>query len=258
VLLPTAVATHVLYVHDGQNVFARDSSIPDGFSIPFGGWGLDESPPAGLMIVAIDNTPERFFDYTHITDSIRGSGPVGGGGDRYADFVVQTVRPLVARVFGEPAVTGVMGSSLGGLISLHIVDRYPDAFDFTAALSSTFDWGTLNNATANDGDDTMIDRVRGDGVRRTVIALDSGGTPVTCADADGDGIEDDVDGSVPDNFCVTLQMRNVLEDEGYILGQNLFYNHDLGVSGNGAEHREDAWAFRAATIHLPRFMSLQP
>jgi len=257
VLVPATTATHVLYVHDGQNVFARDSSIPDGFQIPFGGWRLDEGTPAGLMIVAIDNTPERFFDYSHVPDFVLGADR-GGGGDRYADFVVDTVRPLVARVFGEPAVRGVMGSSMGGLISLHIVDRHPGVFDYAGCLSSTFDWGTFSNVGSNDGDDTLIDRVRGDGFTGTVVGLDSGGTPVSCADTDGDGIEDDVNGAVDDNFCVTVQMRETLLDEGYVLGQTLFYDHDPGLSGNGAEHREDAWAFRAATIHMPRFMTLTP
>lgn len=257
VLVPATTATHVLYVHDGQNVFVRDSGIPDAYQIPFGGWRLDEGTPAGLMIVAIDNTPERFFDYSHVPDFVLGADR-GGGGDRYADFVVDTVRPLIDRVFGEPAVRGVMGSSMGGLISMHIVDRHPGVFDYAGCLSSTFDWGTLSNVGPDDGDDTLIDRVRGDGFTGTVVGLDSGGTPVDCADLDGDGIQDDVVGDVDDNYCVTLQMRDTLLGEGYILGQTLFYDHDRGLSGNGAEHREDAWAFRAATIHMPRFMSLRP
>jgi hypothetical protein len=65
-----------------------------------------------------------------------------------------------------------------------------------------------------------------------------------------------VDGDV--DADVTLQMRDTLVDDGYVLGQTVFYNHDAGVTGNGAEHREDAWAFRAATIHVPRFMAMSP
>ncbi len=255
VLLPRSAATHVLYVHDGQNVLRRDSSIPAGYSIPFGGWQLDDAAPAGLMIVAIDNTADRFFDYTHVTDRVSNT-TVGGGGDLYADFVADVVRPAVDAAFGEPAVRGTMGSSLGGLIALHVADRHPTAFHMAIGLSSTFGWGSIGNNGADDGDNTLIDRFVGKGVRFKV-AIDSGGDDGTaCADSDGDGILDDVSGG--DNFCETLQMRGRLVSEGHVLGVDAFYDYDPGVDGRGAQHREDAWAFRAATIHMPRFMTLSP
>jgi hypothetical protein len=258
VLLPATTPTHVLYVHDGQNVLRRDSAMPADFVVPFGGWNLDVNTPAGLMIVAIDNTVERFYDYTPVVEPRSTFGgffsePTGGGGDLYADFVVNVVRPLIDDTYGEPAVRGVMGSSLGGLVSLEIAARFPDAFHFAAGLSSSFGWGSFENETVDDGDDTLIDDYRGAGVRNTVLYIDSGGNPRTrCADTDGDGIDDDVDGG--DNFCETLQMRDVLLDEGYVLDDNLIYRHDGGLDGNGAGHREDAWAFRAATIVMPLFM----
>jgi hypothetical protein len=213
------------------------------------------------MIVAINNTPERFFDYTHTTEPAAivggGSGTIGGGGDRYADFVVDVVRPAIAAAFGEAPVRGIMGSSLGGLISLHISRRHPTDFHFAACLSSSFGWGSIGNTTANDGDRTLIDAVRGDGVGPTILAIDAGGDDrVGCEDRDGDGINDDADAG--DNLCETKQMRDVLVGEGYVLDDTLFFFRDAGVSGVGAEHREDAWAFRAATIHVPRFMTMQP
>ena len=212
------------------------------------------------MIVAIDNTDERFFDYTPVpeprsTFTSGPGGPIGGGAALYATLVVDVIQPLVAAAYGEPAVRGVMGSSLGGLISLDIVDQYPDAFDFAAGLSSSFGWGSFDNPTSDDGDDTVIDRYRGAGVRETVLYIDSGGDDgTTCADADGDGIKDDVNGG--DSFCETAQLRDVLLDEGYVLDDNFFYEHDPGLSGTGAEHREDAWEFRARTIIVPLLMGL--
>ena len=260
ILMPASTATRVLYVHDGQNVFARDSSIPDGYAIPFGGWGLDENAPADLMIVAIDNTADRVFDYTHVPDTIDSGGAVGGGADRYADFIQLVVRPLVDDLYGEPAVVGTMGSSLGGLVSLAIADRYPDDFDFAAGLSSTFGWGSFNNVGSSDGDSTLIDRYRsadGAGVRHTVLYVDSGGdNGGGCIDADGDGINDD-DGEADDNFCETKQMFDVLIEAGYTPDNNVFYVYDAGPGGNGdAEHNELAWGFRAANNVLPLFGSL--
>ena len=132
---------------------------------------------------------------------------------------------------------------------------HPDAFDFAAGLSSSFGWGSFDNPTSDDGDDTLIDRYRGAGVRETVLYVDSGGNDATvCADTDNDGIEDDVNGG--DNYCETAQMRDVLLGEGYVLDDNFFYEHDRGLSGTGAEHREEAWEFRARTIIVPLFMGL--
>jgi hypothetical protein len=272
VLLPSTTATRVLYVHDGQNVFARDSSIPTGFDIPDGGWQLDGvgSAPDDTMVVAIDNTAQRFSDYTHVVDDLTGAGDVTGGrGDAYADFVVDVVRPLVDRFYGEPPVQGVMGSSLGGLISLAIVDRHPSAFEFAACLSSTFGWGSLSNRALDDGDDTLFDRVRGRGFSGTVVYLDSGGGDganndgAACVDGDGDGVEDEVlaidaGRGAADNFCETVQMRDVLDDEGWTPDRDLFWHWDPGLSGNGdAAHTESAWAYRARNRVFPLFSTVQ-
>lgn len=73
------------------------------------------------MIVGIDNTSDRIDEYAPVTDFIYGQ-TMGGRGDDYADFVEETVREKVRDLYGEPWPSGVMGSSLGGLISLRIAD----------------------------------------------------------------------------------------------------------------------------------------
>jgi hypothetical protein len=166
------------------------------------------------------------------------------------------IRPLIDDVYGEPAVVGTMGSSLGGLVSFAIADRYPDDFNFAAGLSSTFGWGSFSNV-GNDGDDTLIDAFTNAGVRHTALYLDSGGDGGNgCADSDDDGINDD-DGEADDNFCETVQMRDLLRAEGYIDDLNLFYVYDAGPTGTGdASHTESAWRFRAETEVFPVFSSL--
>lgn len=223
--VPAEPVTHLLYAADGQNLFAPDA--------PWGGWDLSASLPGGMMVVGIDNTPARMDEYTHVTDDL-GSGPIGGDGDDYADFVHVYVRQLVRERYGEPAKVGVMGSSLGGLISFHIADRYPGAYDFAASLSGTMGWGSIG---AGQMQATMIERYAAAGHRSTALYLDSGGSG-TCFDSDQDGIEDD-DPSASDNYCENKQLEAVLLASGYTAGLDLWHWHELA-----APHNEAAWAAR--------------
>jgi len=223
VWVPEGSPTHILYMHDGQNLMDADSFM--------GGWKVHESVPAAMMIVGIDNTNDRFDEYTHVTDRVNGD-VVGGRGDDYADFLQQTIRPMIRTHFGEPAKVGVMGSSLGGLISFHIADRYPEEFDFAASLSGTMGWGkrVLNN-------ETMIERYQAAGLRSVPLYLDSGGGSSNCVDTDGDGVEDD--GENADNYCENKQLERVLMELGYVPGESLWHWHEPG-----ALHNEIAWSER--------------
>jgi predicted alpha/beta superfamily hydrolase len=61
-----------------------------------------------------------------------------GRGDAYATFVARTLKPQVdARFRTRPGreSTGVLGSSMGGLISLYMALRDPDVWGFAGALS---------------------------------------------------------------------------------------------------------------------------
>jgi predicted alpha/beta superfamily hydrolase len=225
VWVPAEPATHVLYCHDGQNLFSPYS--------PFGGWKLLDQTRSGLLFVGIDNTGARMSEYTHVSDML-GGNPTGGSGDAYASYLNTTIRELIEEQYGEPAVVGTMGSSLGGLISLHIADRYPGEYDFAASLSGTLGWGSMfGNVTGQ----TMIERYQAAGHRSTAIYLDSGGNSPGCADLDGDGLEDDGPGS--DNYCETKQMETVLAGLGYTHGTDLWHWHQPG-----APHNEASWAER--------------
>ncbi|MBL4637263.1 MAG: hypothetical protein JKY56_25635 [Kofleriaceae bacterium] len=234
--IPEAAATHVLYTHDGQNLFN-----PSAF---FGGWKLDASAPAALMIVGIDNSAARMSEYTHTLDDI-GGGSTGGTGDDYAAYVQMTVRALVEQHYGEPATVGTMGSSLGGLISLHIADRYPGQYAFAASLSGTLGWGSIGGS----GSDTMIARYLSAGHRSTAIYIDSGGNGGSCADSDGDGTNDD-DNSSFDNYCETRQMESTLVGLGYTYDTDLWHWWETD-----APHNEAAWSVRVFRP-MQNFMSL--
>jgi predicted alpha/beta superfamily hydrolase len=131
----------VLYLHDGQNLFDADEAA---FGVE---WEVDETidtlTSEGIvephLVVGIYNTSERISDYTPDADPTYG----GGNGDRYADFVVQLLKPVVDALFRtrpEREHNSLVGSSLGGIISLHIHERYPEVFGGIGCVSPSLWW----------------------------------------------------------------------------------------------------------------------
>ena len=215
--------THLLLAHDGQNLFHPEAI--------WGGWHLQESLPEGILVAGIDNTGARMDEYTPVADLLHGV-EMGGLGDDYADLVELVVRPLIEDHYGQAQVVGTMGSSLGGLISLHIADRYPDRYQMAISLSGTMGWGSIGADNP-----TMIETYPAAGHRDAWLYLDSGGWG-TCFDADGDGIEDD-DPNSADNYCENVQLRDALVEAGYQYDVDLWHWHE-----QGADHNEMAWAAR--------------
>jgi len=93
------------------------------------------------IVVAIPNAdslrPTEYTPYPapFVDEEIHGRP---GGGDRYLDFVVDVVKPLIDRSFPTlpgPEATGIIGSSLGALISLYAFFSRPDVFGFAGAMS---------------------------------------------------------------------------------------------------------------------------
>jgi len=136
----TAKRYPVLYLHDGQNVFDEATSFS-------GEWGADEAAEAlarkGLraILVAIANNEDRLAEYAPFPAPENDGKPRAAG---YADFVVNTVKPLIDaryRTLADRKSTGILGSSMGGLISLYAALAYPDRFGFVGAMSPSFWFG---------------------------------------------------------------------------------------------------------------------
>jgi hypothetical protein len=216
----------VMYAHDGQNLFD-----PGAF---FGGWHLQDTV-SDLLIVGIDNTPDRMSEYTHVDDSIDGT-LITSLGDRHADLLHKVVRPHVETIYGTTGINGVMGSSLGGLQALNTALRH-DGYDFVASLSGTLGWGRFERSNV-----TMRERWLGVSTRSTVIYVDSGGSDGGdgCVDVDEDGaFEDDPNDS--DNYCVTRKFADAMAGHGYVWDETLYHWHEPK-----APHNESAWAARAS------------
>ena len=134
----------VLYMHDGQNVFDDATSFS-------GEWGVDEAiDTLGLktkecIVVGIDNGGnERLSEYSPYDFKWKTSNSdlqVKGAGDKYVDFLVRTLKPFIDkkyRTLKNKENTFTAGSSMGGLISMYAVLKYPKVFGGAGVFSPAF------------------------------------------------------------------------------------------------------------------------
>ena len=224
----------VVYAHDGQNIFQTD-----GYS---GGWRLRENMSTiggNFLIVGIANTEDRMNEYTHVDDTAFGTFyPTKG--NEYAAFVEESVRPFIESRFQTTAKAGVMGSSLGGLISLYIAHKYPNRYRMVLALSPTTAWGRFGN----DSGTTIADLYEQAGHRSTVLYLDNGGNEPQggCSSflgIDAANLDESEGASAVDNMCYTRDFLNRMVNIGYQFDNDLYHWHEPG-----ARHDEKAWAAR--------------
>ena len=134
----------VLYLHDGQNVFDDFPMSPFGVQ-----WGIDTTARAlihagvvePLIMVAIGNAGrDRIDEYTPTRDSAHDAG---GLADRYGQMLVFEIKPFIDRLYRTrqgARDTALAGSSLGGLLSLHLGLEHPTVFGKLALLSPSVWW----------------------------------------------------------------------------------------------------------------------
>jgi predicted alpha/beta superfamily hydrolase len=125
----------VLYMHDGQNVFDDSTSYT-------GEWGVDEFLDSAMskkcIIVAIDHgDSKRLNEYNPYDNNRFGKGE----GSEYVDFLVKTLKPFINKTYRtlkDKKNTFIAGSSMGGLISLYAVLKYPKVFGCAGVFSPAF------------------------------------------------------------------------------------------------------------------------
>lgn len=140
----------VLYMHDGQNVLDPSTAFLGRE------WHVDEVaerlvregriPP--VIIVGVWNTPDRVADYTPDQDLelARGEGKPqgrGGRGRSYLRWIVDELKPMIDAAYRtrpDRESTAIMGSSLGGIISLAAAEHHADTFGRVAAVSPSLWW----------------------------------------------------------------------------------------------------------------------
>jgi predicted alpha/beta superfamily hydrolase len=125
----------VLYMHDGQNVFDNATSYS-------GEWGIDDFLDSTLLrkciVVAVDHGGnKRLNEYNPYDNERFGKGE----GSLYADFLVKTLKPFIDkhyRTLRNKKNTFIAGSSMGGLISLYTLLKYPNVFGGAGIFSPAF------------------------------------------------------------------------------------------------------------------------
>lgn len=212
---------HVLIAHDGQNLFDPSTAFMnmawmcqdtcDGL--------IREGRMEEIAIIGVWNTADRMSEYTYSYDA---SEKVGGKGDIYLDFISQTVLPLVQskyRLSQSRDSLGILGSSLGGIISCYAAWTRSNVYSKAGCMSSSFWW---NNEDFNNV--ILVDRSNPT-PKLNALYMDSG--------TEGPG-QDDKKETVTVRDHILHSWPDV-----YSLNHTLFYYLDVG-----AEHNEKFWGAR--------------
>jgi predicted alpha/beta superfamily hydrolase len=124
-------------MHDGQNVFDDSTSFA-------GEWGVDElmdsisAKKREMIVVGIDHGgAKRINEYCPYDMERFGKGE----GDQYLEFLVKTLKPYIDKNYRtkkDKENTYIAGSSMGGLISMYAVLKYPNVFGGAGVFSPAF------------------------------------------------------------------------------------------------------------------------
>jgi predicted alpha/beta superfamily hydrolase len=210
----------VLYMQDGQNLFDPSLSFIRGQD-----WRLDETAQwlietgviEPLIIVGVDHAGVgRAREFAPTRDPRRGEG---GGADQYGAMLVSELKPWIDaryRTRVDAASTGIGGSSMGGLVSLHLALTRHEVFGRAAIMSPSLWWDRRQ----------AIARARALERKLAVrIWLDAG----------------------TDEGYSTLQnvrmLKNLLIRRGWRTGEDLRY-----LEVRGGRHSEHDWSARAGEM----------
>lgn len=162
-----------------------------------------------VILVGIPNNHARFREYRpgKTYDDILDHP--------YANYVCDVVKRYVDKKFPtkkDRKHTGLMGSSLGGLISLWMAHKLPETFSKVACLSGAFEF-------KDRGKKSFRDFLSGCGEQDLRIYLDTG--------------------TVRDGAPATRKVCDTYLASGWKQGKNFMYFED-----KGAEHNERCWRER--------------
>lgn len=196
----------VIYAHDGQNLFGPEAM--------FGGWRLERAADAAIaaghmeevIVIGVANTRARMSEYMPEAD--------GGEALKYGRFLTDELKPWVDRTLRTKTGredTALLGSSLGGIVSLYLAWKRPDVFGKVGSLSGSY-W--LRG---------WVDQIGAKPSQSLKVWLDSG----------NEG------GSSFDSMEHTLFVRDHLLRQGFSYGKDV--KHFVGY---GERHNEAAWRNR--------------
>jgi predicted alpha/beta superfamily hydrolase len=239
----------VLYMHDGQNLWATHPELAFGAT-----WEVDTTidlagetgrcPDASAcssdgdcggarcdsfgdtIVIGVGNTSSRIYEYTPTMDP---GTPGGGGADTYLDALVSELKPMVDAMLRTRTAredTALMGSSLGGLVSIHGAVVHPETFGIIGAMSPSTWWDSTEIITEVSTIPTLS-------MRALRVYVDSGDS-----------------GASMDDVTDTAALAMAYRDAGYVEGTDFHY-----LVQAGGQHNEAYWAERlpgALAFMLPR------
>ena len=230
----------VIYMHDGQNLF--DASTTWNHQ----SWEMDtvmcslirsrEIEPAIIVGVhssaatrVADLMPQKAVMGTPLEATLeevklKGTAPRG---DAYATFLVDTLKPAVDAAFLTKADmhdTSVMGSSMGGLMSIYALCEYPEVFGNALCLSTHWIGAP---AVADEFTDAMYNYIDANlpSPSDHRLYFDHGTETIDA----GYGPAEE-------------RILKLVKSKGYNYGDGTLLN----IVDHGASHEESAWAGRVA------------
>ena len=140
--VPKQTVTHILYVHDAQNIFS-DKAASYGM-----GWNIDKVlKKMGIdsLLIAGVNCAEgyaRLDEYSPFTIDYKELKNTPANGERGNDYLydlMHTVIPAVEKQYPIDAKNRMlMGSSMGGIISMYAGFQFPEVFPRIASVSGAY------------------------------------------------------------------------------------------------------------------------
>lgn len=227
----------VLYMHDGQNLYDANTTwnhqswemdstggrlIANGETDPFIIVGIHSDPSKRVsQLMPKRAVADAGLEELMTEVKLKGQKVLG---DEYAAFVVNTLKPYIDAKFptlSDRENTSVMGSSMGGLMSLYLICEYPEVFGGAGCLSTHW-YGSLDAADkfGNAMMAYVADRLPDPATHR--IYFDHGTSTI-------------------DYYYGPWNTRALLtaQEKGYHYGKNLDSYVDYG-----APHEESAWCKR--------------
>jgi predicted alpha/beta superfamily hydrolase len=200
-------------MHDGQNLFDPSRAFLGQT------WNaentlnqlISQGLMASVIVVAIDNSKLRTYEYTHDQDPTENQR--GGGADNYLALITNDLKLRIDASFRtkkDRSSTGIMGSSLGGLVSLYAGLNYGQTFGRIGALSPSIWWN----------EQSILQRLRQSKILPCKVYIDSG---TAGGEKPGDV-----------SYC-----SEIFQERGLIKDHNL-----KTVIQYGALHSEKFWAQR--------------
>ena len=128
----------VLYMHDGQNLFDRTNAKNNRWHVDLEMEGL-EKEGLSAIVVGVDNGPARMSELCpdmpvnpEVYEICKlPPQPIVPAGHLYAEFITKQLKPWIDREFAtlpDKDHTAIGGSSMGGLMSLYMLLKYPDIY----------------------------------------------------------------------------------------------------------------------------------